>query len=224
MTRNDTVLDLIAMTQFPSMPAPWISMDNDSSESWVWGDFFILLQIQPVTIEEMMTLAAGKKFGDRNLHYLSAALVFYRKQLNPHGPSSRPVFVASLEQVDCGAAMRMAKQQGIKLPEGLPTSGLGPAMLGSFEADSRKNHGPYMGNTDLKSMRSALFDLIENNVPVAGDPKKIGSLQDAQGHSLTGVKEPDNSLASTSGKGCTASFALLALAVATPLLIFLIAS
>jgi hypothetical protein len=69
--------DLIPLTQFPTIPAPLHS--SDAGESWVWGDFVLILQKNPITIAEVFNaMSPQKTFQPPPIEYPFAMSVFYR--------------------------------------------------------------------------------------------------------------------------------------------------
>ena len=51
--------DLIPLTKFPTIPAPLHSYD--AGESWVWGDFVLVLQKNSITLAEVFNAMSPKK-------------------------------------------------------------------------------------------------------------------------------------------------------------------
>ncbi len=150
------------------MPAPWSSQDE--GETWVWGNFFGTIQKKPQSIADGIMAMTGQKNpmpGGIVYHY--AMTVFYRKDKNPHGPSSRPVLSIGIEQM---------------IMNGMDT-GM-PIMVGLFKTTTRLNLGDYKGNLTLDDARNEFFKITKSELKLSGEPQKIGSIKDALGHPQTG--------------------------------------
>jgi hypothetical protein len=168
----------------PSMPAPFSS--TDPGEAWVWGDFVILLQTKPILILEMMRKMTGQKdIGIPPLAYPYAMTVFYRKDKNPHGPSNRPILVATLERMNYDAVAKMLGAKGVDVKStGIP--GDAPIVQGLFTAKGHLNLGHFQGFLTLDSARDYFLDLIQRQLSLVGEPVRIGAIRDIYGHPNTG--------------------------------------
>ena len=176
--------DLIAPTEWPTMPAPMSS--SNPGEAWIWGDFVLTLQKQPRKVADAMHQETGtRQTAPSPMDYPFAVTVYYKKDKNPHGPSSRPILVVGLEKVNHAAAAAMFRSQGINLAE-LEMTGDSPPMLGIFTAACRLNLGTYDGPIDVDSVRAHLFAIIGDRLQVDGEPIKIGPISAIHGHPNTG--------------------------------------
>lgn len=200
--------ELIALSEFPSMPAPWSSMD--AGEAWVWGDYVAILQTKPICVAEMLSKMTGvKDIPITPVEYPYAMTVFYRKDRNPHGSSSRPILVATLEQIDYRNA---AKMMGVRETEMLSSLGLAetpPVVQGLFEAGTRYNLGNYDGDLTRNSARQYFLNLVGRTLSPEGEPVKIGAISDVHGHPNTGFPAQDRK----SPKGCLSVVAIALLVV-----------
>jgi hypothetical protein len=53
------VFALLELTKWPTLPAPWSSVDN--GETWGWGDFFLTFQKKPKTVLDLtMEMQGGR--------------------------------------------------------------------------------------------------------------------------------------------------------------------
>lgn len=163
-------MDLIALEKWPSMPSPWSS--DTPGETWVWGDFFLILQSNPKLVAALMAEMQGRSLPPQTLSYPYALTVFYRRDRNPHGPSSRPVATMTLEKADLSA---------------LGGPKVGPIMVGLFLPVQRLNFGEYSGSQSMDAVRLHFFELLKNQIPVTGQPRRIGTMADAYGHPDTGL-------------------------------------
>lgn len=181
------VFPLLELTKYPTMPAPWSSADN--GETWVWGDFFLTFQKNPKTVFDVTMEMQGKKDRYHGITYHYAISVFYHRNKNPHGPSSRPVMVIALEQANIGA---MAGILGIETD----SNGMGPLMVGLFTGEARANLGQYNGETGPDAIKRHFFGILGRQLGLAGQPRIIGSLAQAYGHPETGMPPKEQK------KGC----------------------
>lgn len=99
------VVALLELTKWPTLPAPWSSVD--SSETWVWGDFFLTFQRKPKTVLDRTMEMQGKEAEYRGMTYHYAMAIFYRIDRNLHGPSDRPIMTSAREQGDIGMLANM---------------------------------------------------------------------------------------------------------------------
>ncbi len=198
--------ELIELTKWPSMPAPWSSIDP--GEAWVWGDYVVLLQTKPIIVAEMMAKMIGQKgIGVSPMQYPFAMTVFYRKDRNPHGPSSRPVLVATLEQMDYAAAAKMMGADGIDISDMGRDAHI---VLGLFTAELRLNLGNFQGDMNRDSARRYLLNLIGSHLSLKGEPVMIGTIADVHGHPNTGWPEQEKK----KSVGCLSVLVALVLLVA----------
>lgn len=176
--------ELISLTDFPSMPAPWSSQDN--GETWAWGDFFATIQKEPVSIAQCAHAMTGNDAPMMvGMEYPYAMTVFYHKAKNPHGPSSRPIMVIALEKANY---QMLAAKMGIDLASIAEATGSaeGSLMLGMFKGSSRQNLGSFDGTVTLENVRNSFFAVMAKELMLTGSPEKIGTIQDAHGHPMTG--------------------------------------
>lgn len=104
---------LISMLDMPSLPVAFTSkVRNRDPKGCILAndEFYVVFESYPLVVKQMAQLMAQKRFDPVPIEYLYAASVFYRKSRNPHGPSSRPIFVFCLEYTEFTCAM---KSQGL---------------------------------------------------------------------------------------------------------------
>jgi hypothetical protein len=216
--------DLIPLTKFPTIPAPLHS--SDEGESWVWGDFVLVLQKNSITLAEVFNaMSPQKTFQPPPVEYPYAMSVFYRPNKNPHGQSKCPVMVATLEKMNYAKVRERMLQMGmLKKP---PVSGAdsnSPTMFGVFNSHSRKNLGNFDGELTLESVRNDFFQIIGRELALDGEPKRIGVIKDIYGHPDTGwpsEKEAPSSARRENKKGCLSVVAIGGL-IAASIIVFLI--
>ena len=182
---QNTKFALLEPMKQPSLPASWSSVD--AGETWVWEDFFLTFQKEPETFIDFALaldllepdvaekVQAQKKEYRITYHY--AMSVFYRLDRNPHGPSHRPIMVVTLEQVDTTALARiLGREAGESLP-----------MIGLFTSEARLNLGKYDGDNNPHAVKRKFFEILRQQLGVNGQPKMIGNLAQAFGHTETGL-------------------------------------
>lgn len=179
------VFALLELTKWPTLPAPWSSVD--AGETWVWGDFFLTFQKKPKTVLDLALEMQGKKAEYRVMNYHYAMSVFYRIDRNPHGPSHRPIMTVALEQADMGMLAQMLGSEAGELLKAEGVSKMGPLMIGLFAGETRLNLGNYEGDTSPKAVKRRFFEILGRQLGVSGQPKMIGDLAQAHGHPETGL-------------------------------------
>ena len=185
LLERDKIFALLESVITPTLPALWTS--TDAGETWVWGDFFMMLQKEPVTTEESLCEEAGKPAPDKRLFYPYVMTAFYRLDRNPHGPSFRPVVVASLEQSDQNSFREFMGKLGAKMrpPDGRKW---GVPFLCMFTPDRHVNFGVYPGDLeDRETVRAHFFAMLGEYLGLDGQPRMIGTMADAPGHPETGL-------------------------------------
>jgi hypothetical protein len=202
--------ELISITKWPTMPAPMHS--EDEGEAWVWGDFVGILQKNPKTcsvlMAEMMNQLSKERMASPPLpavmEYPYAMVVFYRKDRNPHGPSSQPILCVGIEQANYGAFSRLMGDSS--LGDGLiPAEGKGNLMVGVFRSDGRSNLGGFDELLSRETARSKFFDVIRTELQPGGEPRYIGEIRVIYGHPETGWPQVGNTKKSSKG-GCLSIF------------------
>lgn len=177
--------ELIELSKWPTLPMPWSSADE--GETWVWGDFFLTFQKKPGMMREVPAgfASGGEKPGPHPMIYHYTMMVFYRLDKNPHGPSHRPVIVISLEQLDYSMARQIYEQQGKDASIFSAEETLGPIMGGLFTKDKRFNLGDFTGEMTPQTVKKYFFENLAKWLGLTGNPKLIGTLDDAHGHPET---------------------------------------
>lgn len=137
---------MISLTKNPSMAAPWSG--EGPGEGWKWGDYYVTVQTNPVTLEEVTT-----KRGCGGLSYHFSATVFRDPEQNDFGKLSRPVLVIAVEKSSFGT------------------------MVGVFDGDVRSNLGGYAGRLDVDSARATFFDFIGKRFALEGQPERLGTIE-----------------------------------------------
>ena len=197
---------LISLTKWPTMPAPMHS--EDEGEAWVWGDFVAILQKNPKTCVVVLTEVMNQLSKERNpspplpsvMVYPYAMVVFYRKDRNPHGPSSQPILCVGIEQANYEAFARIFGDS----PPGdglIPVEGKGNMMVGVFRSDGRSNLGGFDEFLSRETARAKFFDVIRAELQPAGDPRHLGEIRAIHGHPDTGWPPIENATKSSKG-GC----------------------
>lgn len=113
MTTHPMEHPLISLLDMPSLPVAFTSkLRNRDPKGCILAndEFYVVFESYPLVVKQMAELMAQKRFEPVPIEYLYAASVFYRKSRNPHGPSSRPIYVFCLEYTEFTCAM---KSQGL---------------------------------------------------------------------------------------------------------------
>jgi hypothetical protein len=155
--------DLINYVTSPNAPAPLNSQDE--GESWVWGNYFAVLQTAPLTVYEVVCQQKKEKIPlPPSIRYAFALSVYYQNSKSPHGMTTRPLLIAALAKVDdeSGTAVRMIR--------------------GSVNM----NRGMFQGPITRERARERLFSEIARALSLEGEPMKIGSIEEIHGHPNTG--------------------------------------
>lgn len=90
---------LMSLTDDPSHPLAFSSLKNGSTSVGMLasGDFFAVFEQNPVCLLNAMEDMSGHARTNIFFEHPYSLSVFYRKSRNPHGPSKRPIFIATYE-------------------------------------------------------------------------------------------------------------------------------
>jgi len=142
------------------------------------------------------------------LEYPFAMSVFYRKDKNPHGPSSRPIMVATLERADYTAGLEMLAGKSARgISVNIPSDA--PIVQGLFTEEMRLNLGEFQHQLTIDNARNYFLKTIGERLSLSGQPYKIGTIADIHGHPMTGWPAKEKK----SAGGCLSSVAMCAVAV-----------
>jgi hypothetical protein len=207
-----SVFALLEFNKWPTLPAPWSSVD--AGETWVWGDFFMTFQKQPKTVIALGNEMLGRKAEYQGMIYHYAMSVFYHIDKNPRGQFHRPIMTIALEQADMGMLSKILNNNTGQHVQAKRSTNMGPLMIGLFTSESRFNFGEYEGSTGPQAVKQKFFEILGQRLGVSGQPKMIGDLAQAFGHPETGLPaKTHNTRRSKSGmsKVTYAFFCLIAL-------------
>ncbi len=188
------------------MPAPMQS--KDPGEAWVWGDFFAVLQKEPMIVAQGMQAMTGNAVTKSPMDYPYAMTVFYNKTKNPHGPSSRPVLCVALEQPNLAGLSAILGGSSKDL-ESLGGESAMPMMVGVFTGSGRMNLGEYRGALSVDVVRDRLFEIVRRHLNLSGDPVRIGTINDVYGHPNTGWPAASKNQKGEGKAGCSAVLCLI---------------
>lgn len=181
------------------MPAPMSS--SEPGEAWVWGDFVLTLQVRPKVVDEVAHEIVGMKSQNPvPLEYPFAMSAFYRKDRNPHGPSSRPILVATLERANYSALLKRLGPEASAMNPGL--TGMGPVMQCLFTPEAHLNFGGYHEPLTAERARNHLLRVLGERLPVDGEPVKIGDIAAIHGHPNTGWPAGEPAVPPRKPAGC----------------------
>ena len=180
---------------------------KDPGEAWVWGDFFAVLQKEPMIVAQGMQAMTGNAVTKSPMDYPYAMTVFYNKTKNPHGPSSRPVLCVALEQPNLAGLSAMLGGASKEL-EGLGAESAMPVMIGVFTGSGRMNLGEYSGPLAADVVRNRLFEIVGRHLDLQGDPVRIGTIDAVYGHPNTGWPAATKSQKGGGKAGCSSVLCL----------------
>lgn len=185
-SQDKIVFDLINIADWPTLPAPWSSVD--SGETWVWEDFILTFQREAKTVlDETLERKGGKSRYMGYMNYPYVISVFYRYDKSPHKDKNRPIMVVALEQGDKGILKQLLEGR-LKNNQRLePTGDLENLVLGVFFGKTRYNLGTFNGDCPAKVIKEHFFSVIASKLGLSGRPKYIGDFKSAYGHPETGV-------------------------------------
>lgn len=149
------------------MPSTWCG--DDPGESWLWGDYVLILQKRPVTIAQRISEITKTKAAIPNLLLYPYAMSVFSKS----GSYKKPVIVATLEQL-------------IPLTAEWTHESEMPVVKGLFTASLRYNLGHFDQTLTPDSAREGLFEVVQKHLSLHGRPTRIGSMSDVFGNPSTG--------------------------------------
>lgn len=162
---------LIDMMAMPTMPSAWDGVDD--GETWWCDNYFFTFQKQPQPAGQTMDRILGNPEREFHISYDYALFAYYRLNKNPHGPSKRPIFVATLERSAITARMHPGENV--------------PPFIGLFFAEGRTNLGPYMGSLEKLEVRKMMFEVLRETINFEGEPGFLGTLKEAFGNRYTAL-------------------------------------
>jgi len=198
--------DLIKMSEFPTMPANWISMQP--GELWLWGDIFFIIQVNPPQLASALQAESGKPAEPSPLKYEFAATAFYCADKNPHGSSRRPIASVTIETMDYSKVNKALSAVLSKLAAANGSELKQSTMTGLFTASMRVNLGEYPGALTIDAARQHFIPILRSQLGLEGEPVRGGVIADAWGNPFTGLP------ARKARSGCGAAVLSLMLLVA----------
>ena len=154
---DEKLSKLIPLSKFPTIPAPWSS--SDDGESWIWGDYVIILQKKPILLGQLLQGKSSNSMGAL-MSYPFAMTVFYKKSVCD---SSRPILIYTIEKSIAGK------------------------FAGFFSATGRGTlDSANLNMNDKESVIKFFFNLMRKELFLDDEPLKIGKMNDVHGHPETG--------------------------------------
>jgi hypothetical protein len=141
--------ELIKLTEWGTLPVAYSSYLHrgglaQRGRVMVSQDYYVVFEPRPCTLSQVMTVREEIKarkqvqLPESGIEYLYDATVYYRKSRNPHGPSSRPIFVFCLEYSDFSCEMAPQTEAEIKAGKAkVPTQ----VFVAYFHGKGRNNAG-----------------------------------------------------------------------------------
>lgn len=157
--------DLISLTEHGTLPIAFSSLRVAGTAGWIYAspDFAIVIEERPLSMLQVaaMMMKDTSRPPEADMKYVAAANVFYRKSRNPHGPSSRPIYVIGLEHSSFSTPYDRP---------GLLARLLGAAprpqsvFVGLFSSRGHENFGSRPNDFTRESARDLLLDLAARQV------------------------------------------------------------
>ncbi|MBO4790234.1 MAG: hypothetical protein J5492_04390 [Oxalobacter sp.] len=172
-----TALGQASVFEQSEMPAVWATIDE--GETWVWGDYFLVLQEYPETIAVHEAREAGDPIPAQPKFFPNVMSVFYRYDKSLYSPSGKPVSLFMLECADMDARDKyMGAKSADQFLAALEKDGLRPDYRQVW-SDGRDESKPYEGTFEQNTIRSFFFKDFKRLFKVKGVPRFQGSLKDA---------------------------------------------
>jgi hypothetical protein len=151
------------MLEDPSHPLAFSSLKNGSPSVDILtsDNLFAVFEENPVCLLNAMEDMQGRTRTKIPFEHPYSLCVFYRKSLNPHGPSTRPIFIATFEfsEMTC-------RSTGGGFFDSLMGEKRRPVeayMIGNSPT-ARTNHGLHQMNFSKDEARARLVDLAEKHL------------------------------------------------------------
>ncbi|MBR7070502.1 MAG: hypothetical protein IKI30_08715 [Oxalobacter sp.] len=161
----------------PAMPAVWATIDE--GETWVWDDYFLVLQEYPETVAVHSAREAGEPVPRQSMLFPNVLSVFYRYDKSLYGPSGKPVCLFMLEVPDVDSRDKyMGAKSADAFLSSLGKDGLRPDYRQVW-ADGRDDSRIYEGSFEQNSVRSFFFKEFKTIFKAKGVPRFQGALKDA---------------------------------------------
>ncbi len=167
----------VAVFDRSDMPAVWATIDE--GETWVWGDYFLVLQEYPETVAVHAAKEAGEVPPKQPMLFPYVLSVFYRYDKSLYSPSGKPV---CLFMIECPDIDSRDKYMGAKSADAFLSSlgkdGQKPDYRQVW-SDGKDDARLYEGSFEQNSVRSFFFKEFKTLFKVKGVPRFQGALKDA---------------------------------------------
>jgi hypothetical protein len=169
---------LMSMMSDPSHPLGFSSLKNGSASVDILhsGPLFAVFEENPVNLMNAMEDMQGRARTRIPFEHPYCLGVYYRKSLNPHGPSTRPVFIATFE-----FSPMTCRSTGGGLWGALTGDRRRPAevyLIGNTPS-GRINEGMYDLNFDSDVARNRLAEFVAEKMGLPEAFRYVGSTSDA---------------------------------------------
>ncbi len=171
------VLETVDVFEQPAMPAVWATIDE--GETWVWGDYFLVLQENLETVAVHAAKQAGRLPPKQTVLFPHVLSVFHRFDKNLYGPSGKPVCLFMIEQADVDSRDKyMGAKSADAFLSSLEKDGLKPGYRRVW-SDGKDESLRFDGSSEKNSVRSFFFKEFKAVFKVNGVPHFQGALKDA---------------------------------------------
>ena len=150
--------------------------EAELGELYVSDIFYVVCEKRPLCLTQIASISAGKGIDPALIDTLYSASVYYKKSLNPIGPSSLPIHVFSMAFTNTELSMK---------PRGLWAKITGKpfepemVMLMHYSADGVKIVGSLDNDFDRQTAyKTMIFKVCEELVMHRNEFKHLGNLKD----------------------------------------------
>lgn len=167
------VYQLMSMMDDPTHPLGFSSLKNGSSTVDILssGDLFAVFEENPVCLLNAMDDMQGRPRTNTMFQHPYSLAVYYRKSVNPHGPSTRPVFIATFEFSPMTCRTRGVGFLGALMGEkGRPAEAY---MIGNYPG-GRVNDGLRQLNFSAAEACRSLADFSQRALKLAEPFRRVG--------------------------------------------------
>jgi hypothetical protein len=151
---------LISLMDMPTLPVSFTSRLQGFGQHGCLlsnDEYYIVFEMRPLTVLEMMAVTTKSPVPNVPIQYLYTASVFYRKSRNPHGPSSRPIYVFCLEYTEFTCEMKSRGLFGALTGERREPA---EVYFAVFFANGRTNMGQIPNNFTDYSAKNFLVEKV----------------------------------------------------------------
>jgi hypothetical protein len=165
---------LISLLEDATLPVTWSSASRGKAgfEILTSGDLFAVFEDYPLNVRQCAAQINGDSVEEAIFKHPYALSVFYRKSRNPHGPSSRPIFIATYEYTEM--TCRMKRPGFFGLLTGEKAQPLEVHMIGNSTA-GRRNAGCFPFDFTKSAAQKRLADFASESLGLSEPLRYVGT-------------------------------------------------